>query len=150
MHVSGKWVMYAFQAVLIGPMLMAGLTQGTRTIHANASDLAPQVTELTEDGLVSLKLQGMENIYLQQQGRQVVADQLHPGNAAAMAATFRMVNLTTRSGCMTVFQLQPFLPCCLKSQFLISLQIVMPGFGSRLVHHTKCICKVQHRLVCRH
>ena len=87
---------------MIGPMLLAGLTDGSRTIHANASDLAPHVTELAQDGLVSLKLQGSDNVYLQQQSKLTVADQLQPNNAAAMAATFRMVNISTRSGSVTL------------------------------------------------
>ncbi len=86
------------QAVMAGPLLMAGLTDDTRKITANASDLASHVSEVSTEGLVSLRLKGTSDIYLQQMGTQVVAGPLQQGNAAAMAATFRMLDITTRLG----------------------------------------------------
>jgi len=85
------------QAVMAGPMLMAGLTEDSRKITANASDLASHVSQVSTEGLVSLRLQGSPNIYLQQLGTQVVAGPLRQGNAAAMAATFRMLDISARS-----------------------------------------------------
>lgn len=85
------------QAVMAGPMLMAGLTDDSRKITANASDLASQVSEASTEGLVSLRLQGSPNTYLQQLGTQIVAGPLQQGNAAAMAATFRMLDISARS-----------------------------------------------------
>ena len=77
-------------------MLMAGLTDGSRNIHANASNLASHIFELPEDGFVSLRLQGSDGIYLQQQGRHLVAEQLQDSNAYSMGATFRMLDASTR------------------------------------------------------
>ncbi len=88
---------HVVQAVMAGPMLMAGLTDDTRKITANASDLASHVSEVSTEGLVSLRLQGSPNTYLQQMGTQVVAGPLQQGNAAAMAATFRMLDISARS-----------------------------------------------------
>ena len=85
------------QAVMAGPMLMAGLTDDSRKITANASDLASHVSEISTEGLVSLRLQGSPSVYLQQLGIHVVAGPLQQGNAAAMAATFRMLDISTRS-----------------------------------------------------
>ena len=77
-------------------MLMAGLTDGSRKIHAKASDMASHVFDLSEDGFVSLRLQGSGDIYLQQQGRQLVAEHLQESNADGMAATFRILDASTR------------------------------------------------------
>ena len=85
------------QAVMAGPMLMAGLTDDTRKITANASDLASHVSEISTEGFVSLRLQDSSDVYLQQMGTQVVAGTLQQGNAAAMAATFRMLDISARS-----------------------------------------------------
>ncbi len=82
---------------MAGPMLMAGLTDDTRKITANASDLASHVSKVTTEGLVSLRLQGSRYIYLQYTGSQVVAGPVQQGNAAAMAATFRMLDISARS-----------------------------------------------------
>ena len=85
------------QAVMIGPMLMAGLTEDSRHIKANASNLAPQVSEVSLEGLISLRLAGSTTTYLQQQGSWVVAEPVQPHcNAAAMAATFRMLDVSHR------------------------------------------------------
>ncbi|KAA6427609.1 MAG: hypothetical protein FRX49_02272 [Trebouxia sp. A1-2] len=84
----------SLKAVMAGPMLMAGLTDDSRKITANASDLASQVSEASTEGLVSLRLQGSPNTYLQQLGTQIVAGPLQQGNAAAMAATFRMLDIS--------------------------------------------------------
>ena len=82
---------------MIGPMLMAGLTESSRIITANASNLAPLVSELSTGGLVSLRLSGSPDVYLQQQDGQIVAQSLQSGsNAAAMAATFRMLDVSQR------------------------------------------------------
>ena len=81
---------------MIGPMLMAGLTHGLRSIAANASDLARHVSDVVPEGLVSLRLQGSTGVYLQQQGGQVVVAWVQPGNDAAMASTFRMLDVTRR------------------------------------------------------
>ncbi len=90
------------QAVMIGPMLMAGLTEDTRRIKANASNLTPVVSEVSTDGLLSLRLQGSADAYLQQQGNELAVGRLQPGNAAAMAATFRMLDVTYRSDVCTM------------------------------------------------
>ena len=81
---------------MIGPMLMAGLTHDTRKITANASDLAPHVSEVSTTGLASLRLHGSSDVYLQQLDNQVVAGCLQQGDAAAIAATFRMLSLGHR------------------------------------------------------
>ena len=47
---------WTLQAVMIGPLTMAGLTDGSRKITANASDLASLVSDVKEEGLVSLRL----------------------------------------------------------------------------------------------
>ena len=83
---------------MIGPMLMAGLTENTRSILANASNLTPLVSELSVEGLVSLSLPGSADVYMQQQDKCLVAGYVQPGNAAAMAATFRMLDISRRSG----------------------------------------------------
>lgn len=85
----------SLKAVMAGPMLMAGLTDDSRKITANASDLASHVSEVSTEGLVSLRLQGSPSVYLQQLGIHVVAGPLEQGNAAAMAATFRMLDIST-------------------------------------------------------
>ena len=86
---------FEVQALMIGPMLMAGLTESSRIITANASNLAPLVSELPTEGLVSLRLSGSADVYLQQQDGQIVAQPLQSqSNAAAMAATFRMLDVS--------------------------------------------------------
>ena len=77
-------------------MLMAGLTHDTRKITANASNLAAHVSEASTTGLASLRLHGSSDIYLQQLDNQVVAGRLQQGNAAAVAATFRMLDVGQR------------------------------------------------------
>ncbi|DBA96514.1 hypothetical protein WJX77_003023 [Trebouxia sp. C0004] len=84
----------SLKAVMAGPMLLAGLTDDSRKITANASNLASHVSEVSTEGLVSLRLQGSPDIYLQQLGTQVMAGPLQQGNAAAMAATFRMLDIS--------------------------------------------------------
>ena len=88
---------------MIGPLLMAGLTDGSRQITANASDLAPLVSDARTEGLVSLRLLnpletplGTPQQYLQHSGGTVAALEVGSSNAAKMAATFRMLHLNHR------------------------------------------------------
>ena len=98
---------WPLQAVMMGPLTMAGLTGGSREITANASDLASLVTDVKEEGLVSLKLlgasstplgttQGTPTQHLQHTGEKFKLGQVAGSNAAKMSATFRIVQLDQR------------------------------------------------------
>ena len=92
---------------MVGPMLMAGLTHDTRKIIANASNLASHVSEVSTTGLASLRLHGSSDVYLQQLDNQVVAGRLQQGRAAAIAATFRMLDVGQR--CAAVIRMLLYL-----------------------------------------
>lgn len=98
---------WPLQAVMMGPLTMAGLTDGSRKITANASDLASLVSDVKEEGLVSLKLlgasrtplgttQGTPTQHLQHTGEKFKLGEVAGSNAAKMSATFRIVQLDPR------------------------------------------------------
>lgn len=117
MHVDKAWPCvisacvsmstHVLQAVMLGPLLMAGLTDGSRQITANASNLAPLVSDVNTTGLVSLralhpsmKPPGTPQRYLQHTGVQVLVATVSDSNAGAMAATFRVVQMLDRETVM--------------------------------------------------
>lgn len=88
---------------MIGPLLMAGLTDGSRKITANASNLAPHVSDVSNEGLVSLKLLNPSGTplsrpakHLHHVGAGVMLGDVSGSNAKKMSATFRMVQLDVR------------------------------------------------------
>ena len=106
---------WTLQAVMIGPLTMAGLTDGSRKITANASDLASLVSDVKEEGLVSLRLLDASDVplgnplgtpthHLQHTGENFQLGEVTGSNAAKMAATFRVVQLDQR-------YVHGFLPC---------------------------------------
>ncbi len=59
------------QAVMMGPLVMAGLTEGTRQIQADPSAVAELLSEVPAGGLVEIRLAEQTSSYLRCRGRKV-------------------------------------------------------------------------------
>lgn len=68
------------QAIMAGPLVMAGLTDGSRTIQADPGAVAELLSPLASGGLVELRLGGKVSDRLRHSGRsvQVASDSVAP------------------------------------------------------------------------
>lgn len=100
---------------MIGPLMMAGLTDSSRQITANASDLAPHISDITSEGLVSLKMLNMHvnrPQHLHHVAAGVTVGPIQGSNAEKMSATFRMLQLGDRYQTPVVRSLTILAACC--------------------------------------
>ena len=59
------------QAVMMGPLVMAGLTEGPRQIQADPGAVAELLSEVPAGGLVEIRLADQASSYLRSSGRKV-------------------------------------------------------------------------------
>lgn len=86
----------SLQAVMMGPLLMAGITNGSRSIQADPSKVAELLTDVSSKGLVSLTIPGDLPLHIRHDGDMLRAKTMNSA-AYSLDASFRLLSRDNRS-----------------------------------------------------
>ncbi|CAL8460830.1 g361 [Coccomyxa elongata] len=85
----------SFHAVMMGPLLMAGLTHGPRSIEADPRKVADLLTDVSSKGLASLVFSAADPpMHIRHDGTMLRADTTRA--ASSLDSTFRLLSLNDR------------------------------------------------------
>ena len=80
----------------MGPLLMAGITNGSRSIQADPSKVADLLTDISSQGLASLTIPGDQPLHIRHEG-DIMRTETTNSAAYSLDATFRLLSLDDRS-----------------------------------------------------
>lgn len=91
-----KGMLPHMQAIMMGPLLMAGLTNGPRSIEADPSRISELLTDVSNEGLVSLAVPGDVPEHIRHSGAMLSAVSSIDA-PLSLDATFRLLRVHDRS-----------------------------------------------------